>query len=100
MQYALKFYTKFDHCRYQSLRQMGLKAGVDDGHHLLFHERLTCQPMLPCNFHKNLSSLIQGKVSYLDRKVHVSEVLRPFSELTQPLKICLRFERIDSSNFK
>ena len=56
--------------------------------HLKFsHERLPWQPKLPCNFHKNfmyvirtLSLIFLLKISFLAQRVHVSEILRHFSQ--------------------
>ena len=52
-----------------------------------FHERLPWQPKLPCNFHKNfiyvietLSLIFLWKISFLAQRVHVSEILRHFSQ--------------------
>ena len=52
-----------------------------------FHEWLPWQPKLPCNFHKNfiyvirtLSLIFLWKLSFLAQKVHVSEILRHFSQ--------------------
>ena len=54
----------------------------------IFHERLPWQPTLPCNFHKNfiyviktLSLIFLWKISFLAQRVHVSEILRHFSQL-------------------
>ena len=53
-----------------------------------FHVRLPWQPKLPCNFHKNFiyvikiwSLIFQWKISFLALRVHVSEILRHFSQL-------------------
>ena len=53
-----------------------------------FHERLPWQPKLPDNFHKKfmyvirtLSLIFLWKISFLAQKVHVSEILRHFSQL-------------------
>ena len=53
-----------------------------------FHKRLPWQPKLPCNFHKNfiyvirtLSLIFLRKISFLAQRVHVSEILRHFSNL-------------------
>ena len=53
-----------------------------------FHVRLPWQPKLPYNFHKNfmyvirtLSLIFLWKISFLAQKVHVSEILRHFSQL-------------------
>ena len=53
----------------------------------IFHERLPWQPKLPCNFHKNfiyvirtLSLILLWKISFLAQRVHVSEILRHFSQ--------------------
>ena len=52
-----------------------------------FHEWLPWQPKLPCNFHKNfiyvirtLSLIFLWKISFLAQRVHVSEILRHFSQ--------------------
>ena len=53
----------------------------------IFHKRLPWQPKLPCNFHKNiiyvirtLSLIFLWKISFLAQRVHVSEILRHFSQ--------------------
>ena len=53
-----------------------------------FQVRLPWQPKLPYNFHKNfmyvirtLSLIFLWKISFLAQKVHVSEILRHFSQL-------------------
>ena len=53
-----------------------------------FQVRLPWQPKLPHNFHKNfmyviktLSLIFLWKISFLAQKVHVSEILRHFSQL-------------------
>ena len=53
-----------------------------------FQVRLPWQPKLPYNFHKNfmyvirtLSLIFLWKISFLAQKVHVSEILRDFSQL-------------------
>ena len=53
-----------------------------------FHVRLPWQPKLPCNFHKifiyvitTLSLIFLWKISFLAQRVHVSEILRHFSQL-------------------
>ena len=53
-----------------------------------FQVRLPWQPKLPYNFHKNfmyavrtLSLLFLWKISFLAQKVHVSQILRHFSQL-------------------
>ena len=53
-----------------------------------FHEQLPWQLKLPCNFHKNfiyviktLSLIFLGIISFLAQRVHVSEILRHFSQL-------------------
>ena len=54
----------------------------------IFHERLPWQPKLSGNFHKNfmyvirtLSLIFLWKISFLAQRVHVSEILRHFSQL-------------------
>ena len=54
----------------------------------IFHERLPWQPKLPSNFHKNfiyvfrtLSLIFLWKISFLAQRVHVSKILRYFSQL-------------------
>ena len=54
----------------------------------IFPERLPWQPKLPSNFHKNfiyvnrtLSLIFLLKISFLVQRVHVSEILRHFSQL-------------------
>ena len=53
----------------------------------IFYERLPWQPKLPCNFHENfiyvirtLSLIFLRKISFLAQRVHVSEILRHFSQ--------------------
>ena len=57
-------------------------------HLKIFHERLSWQPKLPCNFHKNfiyvirtLSLIFLLKISFLAQRVHVMEILHHFSQL-------------------
>ena len=54
----------------------------------IFYKRLPWQPKLQCNFHKNfiyvtrtLSWIFLWKISFLAQRVHVSEILRHFSQL-------------------
>ena len=51
-----------------------------------FHERLPWQPKLSCNFHKNfifvirrLSLIFLLQISFLAKRIYVSEILRHFS---------------------
>ena len=53
-----------------------------------FHEWLPWQPKLKCNFHKNfiyvirkLSLIFLWKISFLAQRVHVSKILRHFSQI-------------------
>ena len=53
-----------------------------------FRERLPWQSKVPSNFHRNfiyvirtLSLIFQWKISFLAQRVHVSEILRHFSQL-------------------
>ena len=53
----------------------------------IFHERLPWEPKLQCNFHKNfiyvirtLSLIFLWKISFLAQRLHVSEILRHFSQ--------------------
>ena len=62
------------------------------------------QPKLPIYFHKNLiylisilSSIFLWKISYLAQRVHVSEILRHFPKLPNPLKVSLWSNRNDLS---
>ena len=54
----------------------------------IFHEQLPWQPKLPLDFHKYfiyviraLSLIFLWKISFLAQRVHVSEILRHFSQL-------------------
>ena len=83
----INLYTKYDSSSLQGCGEIltkkcyGITEGRTDGRTDEMTDR--CKPVYPPLFQSG------GIISYLAKRVHVSEILRHFPNLSHPLKVCL-----------